>query len=355
MKVLRKINIVFFFAFSLFVLFYYGASFLIPLTFGIFLATLMNPVSNFLETLKFNRTFSSLTCAFIVFIVIGGMLYLFIHQMGQFVGNLPQIEENLQSISKNIQQTIASATNLSYEEQNEIIKEKSEDFLKMVESQLTTFLGGFFSIAFSFFLVLVYTFLLLLYRDKFSVFIMMYVPKEKEQKVQAFINKISRVVFQYLWGRSKIMTILGIMYLITFLLFDIPYAILLTIVGALITIIPYIGPFLSAVLPILFSILYGKDLNTILLFSTVVIIIQLIESYYLEPVILGKEVKLNPLIVIIAIIIGGMIWGIAGMILFVPIFAVFRIISNFTEDLRPVGYLFGNTSDPGTLENQKFN
>jgi predicted PurR-regulated permease PerM len=296
-----------------------------------------------------------LTCAFIVFIVIGGMLYLFIHQMGQFVGNLPQIEENLQSISKNIQQTIASATNLSYEEQNEIIKEKSEDFLKMVESQLTTFLGGFFSIAFSFFLVLVYTFLLLLYRDKFSVFIMMYVPKEKEQKVQAFINKISRVVFQYLWGRSKIMTILGIMYLITFLLFDIPYAILLTIVGALITIIPYIGPFLSAVLPILFSILYGKDLNTILLFSTVVIIIQLIESYYLEPVILGKEVKLNPLIVIIAIIIGGMIWGIAGMILFVPIFAVFRIISNFTEDLRPVGYLFGNTSDPGTLENQKFN
>ncbi len=342
MTTLVKINQILFFLFALFILFYYGASFLIPFTFGVFLATLMTPVANFFERLKIGRTVSALLSTLVVFIVVGGLLFLFTNQMTQFVRDLSTIEERLQSFFTNIQERILFMTGISHEEQINIIQDRSDEFLKFVQSQATSLVGNILNITLKFFLVLIYTFLLLLYRYKFLDFIMMYVEKSREEETKKFVDKISKVVFQYLWGRSQVMMILGVAYIITFLLFDIRYAILLTILGTVVTIIPYIGPFISGILPILFSILYGKSMNEILLFAFVILVIQLIESYYLEPVIIGKEVKLNPLVVIISIIIGGMIWGVAGMILFVPMFAVFRIFSNNSDGMEPVGFLVGN-------------
>lgn len=76
----------------------------------------------------------------------------------------------------------------------------------------------------------------------------MYVKKENEGRVKSIMNKNSKVVYQYLWGRAKVMLLLGIMYYITFLIFDIPYAVLLTLFGALVTIIPYLGPFISGLI-----------------------------------------------------------------------------------------------------------
>ena len=77
------------------------------------------------------------------------------------------------------------------------------------------------------------------------------------------------------------------------------------------------------------------------MFAFTVLVIQLIESYVLEPVIIGSEVQLNPLTVIVAIIIGNLVWGLSGMILFVPMFAIFKILSDRVDNLRPVGYLIG--------------
>jgi predicted PurR-regulated permease PerM len=71
---------------------------------------------------------------------------------------------------------------------------------------------------------------------------------------------------------------------------------------------------------------------------------QLIESYVFEPWIIGREVKLNPLVVIVAIILGGMIWGLAGMILFVPLFAILKIISSNSIGMEPIGFLLGNSN-----------
>jgi len=82
-----------------------------------------------------------------------------------------------------------------------------------------------------------------------------------------------------------------------------------------------------------------------IVFSIIIIVEQLIESYVLEPLIIGHEVRINPLSVIIAIVLGGMVWGLAGMVLFVPIFAMIKIISNHTPGYEPVGYLLGNTRE----------
>lgn len=343
MKNLRKINQILLFIIIVFTLFYFGATFLIPFVFGIFFATLMSPFANMAERMWNNRIFSSLLGTLVVLIVVGGVMYIFVYQMSLFVSDISSIRNEIMGVVQNLQDRIMAATNLSLEEQKNIWQNRSENLLNSLESGLTSFLGNILNTAAGFFLVLVYVFLLLYYRNKFSESILMYVKESSIEEAKEVLRRISRVVYQYLWGRAQVMTILAVMYYITFLIFDLPYAILLTIFGALVTIIPYLGPFISGLIPIVFSFIYLENVQVAVLFSIIIVIVQIIESYVLEPLIIGKEVKINPLFVIVAIVIGGAVWGLAGMILFVPIFAMVKIISNHTAGLKPVGYLFGNS------------
>ncbi len=340
MNNLKKINQILLFILIVFVMLSFGASFLIPFIFGIFFASLMTPFSNILEKIKINRIFSSLISTVVIFIVVGGILYIFIYQMTLFMSDISDVRNEIQTFIQDIQDQIRSLTNLSLEEQKNIWKNRSDNILIAAESALTSFLGNILNTTAGFLLVLVYVFLLLYYRDKFTETILRFANNEKKDETEAVLNKTGKVVYHYLWGRAKVMSILAIMYYITFLIFDIPYAGLLTISGALVTIIPYLGPFISGVLPVLFSIIYLQNLQIILLFTLIIFIEQMIESYVLEPLIIGSEVKINPLIVIVAITLGGMIWGLAGMILFVPLFAIIKIISMHTHGLEPLGYFF---------------
>ena len=344
MERLTKINRILFFILLTLAILYAGAPFLKPFMFGILLASLMIPFSNFLESIRVNRVFSSIISTLVVFLITGAILFLFVYQLNNFVSEISSFRDELQSFINNLQKQIASVTNISLQEQSNIWQDRSDQFFNEIESRVTHFAGSFFNSIFNLLLVLIYVILLLLYRGKIYEFIMMYIRQDKKEDSKEVFYKINRVVFQYLWGRAQVMFILGIAYYITFLIFGLPYAVLLTIFGTLITIIPYFGPFVSGLLPILFSVVFFDSLEKILLFTVLIITIQLIESYVLEPLIIGKEVKLNPLIVILAVVTGGLIWGIAGMVLFVPLFAMINIVSTHSAGLEPIGFLFGNTS-----------
>jgi predicted PurR-regulated permease PerM len=345
MKNLKKINHFLIFILALSFLLYFGSPFLIPFIFGIFFATLMTPFSKILEQRKINRLLTSFISTLAIFIVVGGILYIFILQINLLLSEVSTIGDRIISIFQDIQKRIVSLTDLSLEEQKNIWENRSAGFLKTIESALTSFLGNIVSTLVGFLLVLVYTFLLLYYRRRFLEFVLWYVEDENKGEIKKILNEISGVVYHYLWGRVKVMSILGAMYYITFLIFNLPYAGLLTIFGALITIIPYLGPFISGILPVLFAIIFIQDFNITLVFTIIILIEQLIESYVLEPVIIGKEVQINPLIVIIAIATGGLFWGLAGMILFVPMFAIIKIISKYVPVLRPVGHFFATSNN----------
>ena len=177
--------------------------------------------------------------------------------------------------------------------------------------------------------------------DHFDYNYKKYFPEDREDEISQILSKSKKVAHQYLWGRIQIMFVLGIMYTITFFAYDLEYAALLIVFGVLITIIPYLGPLLSALLPVIFMIIFSDSSSEIFSFAAIVLVIQLIESYVLEPVIIGSEIHQSPLFVIIAIILGGAIWGFAGLILFVPLFGILKIIFDHSNGLKPVGFLMG--------------
>lgn len=342
---LKTLNNILILIIAVLTLLYFGEGFFKPLMMAFFFATLMKPVSNLFEKWGVGRVVASLFCAIIVFLGVSGIMILLISQMAQFVDDLPKMTEEVENAIPILQERVEDMIGISKERQDEILQDQSEGIFDYLQAYIQGFLQNIFTTLGHFFLTLVYLFLFLIHRTKFKKIILSYVPPGKKSDGAAVIDKSAAVSHLYLWGRLQVMTILAIMYYISFLAFGLEFALLFTLVGALLTIIPYIGPLLSGVLPVAFALVQGKDLSFILLFAAVILVIQLIESYILEPLILGKEVDLTPLFIIIAIIIGGMVWGILGMILFVPLFAILRILFEHINKLEPIGYLLRNEDD----------
>lgn len=350
---IKKINGILILTLALIAIFYIGEPFLKPITLAFFFATLMKPVSNLFEKWGIGRVIASLFCTIIVFLSVSALIFVIIRQASQFADDLPKMAEEVQNFIPVIQKKVASTTGISVAQQSEIFQDQSEGMLEGLQTYAQGVLQNTFTTLGHFFLTLVYLFLFLIHRTKFKKVILKYIPKGKREKGNDIIAEAAKVSHHYLWGRIKVMAILGIMYLIAFLAFDIRYALLFTVLGALITVIPYIGPLLSGVLPVAFALIEGNDTQFMLLFAAVILIIQLIESYILEPLIIGNEVSLTPLFIIIAIIIGGMLWGILGMILFVPLFAIVKIIFDHLGKLRPLGFLMSNVDDASVSKNRK--
>jgi predicted PurR-regulated permease PerM len=339
---IRKINNILLLIIVVLAILYLGAPFLKPLVLGFFFATLMRPVSKLFEGWGMHRMLASVICAIIVLIGVSGLVLLLVVQLTQFSDDLPEMGKQLSGLLETVQEEVASMTGISVDRQMQMLEE-SEGMAEGIQTFIQNFLQGLMTTLGHFFLTLVYLFLFLNNRSKFQEFILMYVPESEQDKGKKIISRSATVSHHYLWGRLQVVTILAIMYFITFISFDLRFALLFTVVGALLTIIPYIGPLLSGVMPVAFFMVEGADTGTVLLFAGVVLVIQLIESYILEPLIIGKEVSLMPFIIIIAIVIGGMLWGILGMILFVPLFSIMKITFDQINELRPLGFLFGNS------------
>lgn len=347
---IKKVNTVLFFLFLIIAGLYYGASVLIPLTFGIFFTTLVLPVSNFLEQKTgASRITSSFLSTLLLFVGISLVFFLLFQQFGILLNDLIERKDEIGSYIGNLQREIMSATGFTIDQQEDLIMDRLSNIIEILQNFISGILAGLTMAILKFLLVLIYVFLLLINRAKFEEFLMMYISKEKREETCQIIDETKKVAYKYLWGRIQVMFLLGVLYTIAFTAYGLEHTPLLVIFGVIITIIPYIGPLISGIIPVLFIIVFGGSTGVVISFAIIVLIIQLIESYVLEPIIIGSEVQQSPLFIVLAIIIGGAIWGAAGLILFVPMFGILKIFFDHTRDLKPVGYLIGYNR-PGSGE-----
>lgn len=352
-KTIRKANQILIFGILLLALLYYGAALLIPFTFALFFAALIYPVISWLERkIKIGKTISSFLGTFFVFLGVGILIFFFVQQLALFLQDIIESQDRILEYFRSLQISIAERTGFSLEQQREMLEDSIMQILDLTQTYVSGILAGITGIMLNFLLVIIFMFLLLQNRKKFKKFLMMYVQTENREKAETIISKTSKVAQKYLWGRMQVMAILAIMYLILFTSYDLRHAGLLILFGALITIIPYIGPFISGTIPVLFLIIFGGTSGEVISFTIIILIIQLIESYVLEPVLIGSEVEQSPLFIILAVLLGGIIWGPAGLILFVPIFSILKIIFDHTRGLKPLGFLIGYER-PGSGESFK--
>jgi predicted PurR-regulated permease PerM len=322
-----------------------GKSLLVPLFMGGFFAILFTPLSMWLDSKKIPRTLSCVISLLVMTALVGGLLTFVVGNVANFSKDFDDVSGRLSSYAKELDQW--AMEKFSY---NTALSEKANtDYLKNLLSENSSSIGDFAlktvgSLS-GLVLIPVFMFFFLLYRNHLTN-VIIHIYKEKDPElVKIHIANLRKVILNYIVGVVKVMGILAILNITAFSLLGIKHAVFFGTLGAILNIIPYVGPFFGAMLPMIYSFLTKDSLFYPLgvLFSYQ--IIQMIEGNYLTPKIVGGNVNLNAFITFLGLIIGGTIWGVAGMILVIPTMAILREIFDLSDSTQPFALLLGEEKE----------
>jgi predicted PurR-regulated permease PerM len=140
---------------------------------------------------------------------------------------------------------------------------------------------------------------------------------------------------------GKVMVILALLNISAYSIIGVKHAVFFGLIGAVLNIIPYIGPFIGALLPTAYAALTMDSLLSPLLILAVYQVIQVLEGNFLTPKIVGGQVNLNAFVTFLGLLLGASIWGVAGMILIIPILAILREIFDLSDSTKPYALLLG--------------
>lgn len=327
------------------ILFFYAIiiakDFLFPIVLGLLFGYLLFPIAEFLEGKRIPRILANLISILSFLVIVGAGLLLVYKQAGGLIDNFPEYKQKaLLNIDK-LENFFEDQFGLSDLRLVDFIRERVRNIFEEGSNAVNVIFNYTTGTLFRIGILPVYIFLFLFYRTKLANFLLKLVKKEKRILLINILRQYSHVVPRYMGGMSSVVVILMILNSTGLLIVGLEHAILFGIISALFNFIPYFGTLIGGSIPFFFALLTGDSplmaVNVLILFG----IIQFTENNILTPNIVGNSLNLNPMVIIIGLIAGGMVWGIPGMFAIVPLLAMFNILAENIENLKPYSFLLG--------------
>nr|WP_041779644.1 AI-2E family transporter [Belliella baltica] len=318
-----------------------GKSLLIPLFLAGFLSILLTPIGDWLEKRGLNRILSTLISLISALLILIGFLTFAVLQVASFSKDLGNVGDKLNNYLSDINNWIVSTFQVETGIGQGIDQGYLIELLQSNSSSLAEFILNTVGSLSGIILLPVFIFFFLIYRDHLTEFIVHLFKEKKQEHIKSEIKELRKVVQKYIIGILKVMAILAILNAGVLFGLGIKHAIFFAVFSAILSIIPYLGPFLGAVLPTIFAFLTTDSLFYPIGVVVGFQVIQLIESNFLTPKIVGSNVNLNAFVTFLGLLIGASIWGVIGMVLIIPTLAVLRKIFELSESTKPFALLFG--------------
>ncbi len=296
------------------------------------------PIVRFLRNrLKFKNTLAvAVTMLLLVGLMIG-LIMLFIPLLAEQGHNLSLLDINqLEGSVKDLYNETTKFFGINPIEVEESLKEShilSRIDYSVIPNFLNTLMSGLGNFSIGLFSVMFISFFFLKDSKLFENSLMTLVPDDKEDRLKKSIEKIKDLLSRYFVGLVLQISILFIIYTIGLLIIGVENAIVIAFLCALINLIPYLGPMIGGIIMIFLTMTsnLGEGFNDVIVpmilkVLAVITIGQLIDNFFSQPLIFSKSVKSHPLEIFLIIIIGGLLFGVIGMIIAVPAYTATKVI-----------------------------
>ncbi len=319
-----------------------GKQILSPLIFSCLFSILLMPLASFLETKwRFRRGLASIVSVLILLVFISTIIYFIAVQMRDLAEDWPQFKIQLNSSLASIQHWIAVKFHVNSTKQLTFLKSAAGKVLDSGTVVLGVTIVSISSIVLFLVFTFIYTLFLLSYRRHIMNFLISVFLEENSTIVHDIIEQVQYILRRYIIGLFIEMCVVSAAVCIIFWALGIKYGVLLGIFTGLFNIIPYVGIFTATLISLIITFATAATAGKLLLVAITLIVTHLIDSNVLLPGIVGSKVKINPLITVLGVVLGEMIWGVSGMFLSIPVIAVLKIIFDRVESLKPWGILLG--------------
>lgn len=316
----------------------HGKFILGPLTFALLFTVMLAPVSDFFERLVKFKIPAILLTILSVTTVLGVIITLFSVQLTSIISELPNITEKVNQGIRQIMDWVNQNLNLNKSEIQKNIPSLLDTSVNYIKKGISFSSAFIFNLLYTLLLV----FFLLWYKDSFHGFLLTQSKKDSREEFKGMLLQINKTLQHYLYGLLGVIGILAVLNSIGLLIIGIDYAVFWGVLAAFLAVIPYIGTTLGGMLPFLYAIATAGNLWQPLAVLGMYVVIQQIEGNIITPNVVGSSVSINPLIALLAILVGGVLWGISGIILAIPIVAIIKIFLEHNNRTRAIAALMSN-------------
>lgn len=314
----------------------------VPLAMACILAVLLNPLSRKLE-LIFPRGIAIMCSIIIALLILGGILYFLSRQIATFSESLPALKLKFLSLSAELGRWVYGNFGIATDKQMEMLKAELQNSTDYLGKTLSTILG----LAAVALIIPIYVFFLLLYKPLILDFLFHAFSEKHSERVAEILSETKSAVQSFMVGLMIETLVVAVMNSTALLLLGVRSAILIGVIGGILNIIPYLGGMVAIALPVLMAMVSGASYTTIVAIFLSYTVIQFIDNNVLVPRIVSSKVKINALISIVIVLMGGALWGVSGMFLSIPFVAILKIIFDRVDGLKPWGMLLGDKMPEG--------
>jgi predicted PurR-regulated permease PerM len=318
-----------------------------PVIFSCLFSILLLPLAGFLENkFRLPRGAASMLAVLLLLAGISLIVYVIGSQISTLSDDWPRFKQQLMGSLADLQHWISRKYHVNARKQLNYVQSATSQVLASGTTVVGATIMSISSMLLFLLFTFIYTFLFLTYRRLIMTFLVAVFLEENSLIVHDIVENVQNILRKYIFGLFIEMIIVSTVVCIVFWALDVKYAILLGLITGLFNIVPYLGIFTALLLSTLITFATAAVAGKVVLVIVTLVITHLIDSNILLPVIVGSKVKINPLITVLGVVIGEMIWGISGMFLSIPVIAVMKIIFDRVNSLKPWGLLLGEEEKP---------
>lgn len=327
-------------------LLYFGKGLLVPLFYGLLIAIVVYPVCKWLERKRIAKSVSIIISLSIVASLFVALLLLLGWQLSLFRKDIPELTTKLRPAVPAIQRWLADHLSITISTQNQWLQQSVMNLSGNAGHWVQLTVNATASTLFSLFIIPIYSALFLYHRRTFVRFLRKIVGSGYKATFDVVLKDVIHTYFNYIKGMVMVYIIVGVLNSVGLLALGVRHAILFGMLTAIMTIIPYVGIIVSSLLPISVAFITTNSIWYPLGVVGVFSFVQYLEANVIFPKVVGTELNVSTWAMLVAIIVGGMIWGVSGMILFIPFVAILKIVTDHVKEMESLNILLNrNTSD----------
>jgi predicted PurR-regulated permease PerM len=326
-----------------FVILYQAKILLIPMSFGVLISFILYPVCLRLE--KYAGRVGGIFATELILIAFAfGLFQLLANSITLLQQEFTVSKDKIFQLAEILIQYLGRLFVIDAAQQKALLEQLYDNLLKEIFPFIkqTIFLSA--GTLTMLLIIPVFVALILYYRELLVKFTLAVVPNEQVESFKASFREIAGTYFKFAKGMAMVYLVVAVLNSLGFLAIGLPNAVYFGVLASLLTFFPYFGIFLGGLAAIIVAWTTYNAVWYPIAVVAILSVVQYLEANVIFPVLVGHQLRINPFITFVAVILGGIVWGGAGMILFVPFAAVLKILADRIESLRPLSLLLSDTS-----------
>lgn len=318
--------------------------FWVPLAFALVVSSILLPVVRRLEKRRVHPTLAILLTLLAMFIVLAFPVMLLSSQVPAFASDLESLQQNFLAFYDRVLRLVQERFRFTRAEQVDFLSQKLKEGASQLVSLASSTLLATTNFVYLFVIVPIYAFLLLSHRHTILSAAQAAFKRADPLFVRDVMEKMRRVMVQYMLGILTVMLIVGVVDTLGLWLIGVPHFLFLGALAAFLNLVPYLGIVLVSTFTASYASLYFGDSAYFFAILLMFAIVATADSNYITPRIVGRRLQVNSMAAILGVVLAAQVWGVAGMILALPFMGALRTLCENVPGLQAVAILIGEAN-----------